>query len=453
MLSDEPSTPPAQLSTVAKPVEDEPRREDENKTDAGQGVSVGEEANIALEDSRGSLSRLPVELLGSVLEYVPHEDLASCCLVSRSFLQPARLQLYGSIGFEYWKVNEFDKYVVDQKLRGVVLASPHLAKLVRTLVVNVPMWGQVLMQDEDEGWYVVVDGSWLESEVPDANWAEEHGLDVQEDIALLVASLPRLAMLCLQDQIGTNWRPDFLLSLASHTITYLRLSATLVPAIQAFPNLRALEYSEAPTLHDLYSQADLPALEYWSFGSFGNVEERVSPEVAGAFDCLAAASHHSLTSLHLELNRSFAPSLHQFTALRELNVTAYHRYARALPSYTPVFVLLSTLPPSLTFLRCSHVHATPHLLSSFEQSYLSRLPSSLATLAVKCNLFPPSFFLELLQQAGSHSPSLQELRLSRQTRAVGIELPSEEYGWSDDAWEEVQQACEARDISFKDNLW
>ncbi|GAA5953712.1 hypothetical protein JCM10213_000576 [Rhodosporidiobolus nylandii] len=96
--------------------------------------------------SRGLVPHLDTKLIGRILSYVYHPaDLASCCLVSRTFLDAARPHLYGSQQMEM-AVDPSDMYEPSSwaawqpsscKFVATLLNHPHLARLVRDLFLSV----------------------------------------------------------------------------------------------------------------------------------------------------------------------------------------------------------------------------------------------------------------------------------------------------------------------------
>ncbi|GAA5877065.1 hypothetical protein JCM8547_007297 [Rhodosporidiobolus lusitaniae] len=289
-----------------------------SEASAGEGGGDGREAHP------------PNELIDQMLGELDKPELASCCLVSRVFLDLARPRLYRSI-------EHLVAPVAVEQLWDLLVARPDLARLVRV----VDVW----LVPEDEGTvfhnHRVNDLLYDDKHKAQKEWVASHAFNIE----LFLERLENL------EQVT----PIRLPALTSLTVSELD------PAVLSFlPSLDTLEFLLGHG-HVEWINSDLvdnipPILRRLTvhFSPTDYTEQAAR----NFFDWLVMNSLSTLHTLSFFFDQHFHPSLSIFSALRDLSIIldigdgpdeiwSEAAFVDALSSLPPPSLTTATLGPAL----------------------------------------------------------------------------------------------------------
>ncbi|GAA5987324.1 hypothetical protein JCM11641_002685 [Rhodosporidiobolus odoratus] len=409
--------------------------------------------------------QLPIEVLGAILSDTDLSpgDLASACLVSRSFFSLSHQHLYHrtifeirqfTLGHAYQQQQQYDLvFGRGGKLLDTLMLDEQPRLAVRHLVVEArPIKGTLeyaldYPDDEDGGRYTAAEGSDAGQE-EERRRAAAREVVLPEVLAALLQRLPNLKGLYVRGcgKIDDIWCRAFS-TFSAPSVTCLELPSYKAVLAQTFPNLVSF------TMPSLFFAILLPPLTSGPRLRRFTITGLSMYESASTLPAFLSASRTSLRELSIPFSPfrgAFCPSLDSFTALETLTLRLAWPFLPGPggnPTEDPLF------PPNLLALNLTVEDNGDMLFRErfgIRKTFFNTLPSTLRSLTVDIAVFSPALIQELVENS-SKLPNLGRLEL-RYDVARKRHRFWHEGVYGQEELEEIGISCRIRGITLVDSL-
>ncbi|BGP20869.1 hypothetical protein JCM10213_003368 [Rhodosporidiobolus nylandii] len=457
------------------------------RSEVDEGVQDDEQAQVGeltpansrntSPSSPPSLLSLPPELLDRIFELGEQSSshLAVACLVCRAFVTPARRHLYKDctilIVTEAEQTPEWA--VIDpffERKLETLLRYPHLAVLVRSLIVLTEWVDEHILEDEGEI------GRWRDFLFPKGparlralldhpGWSRNKyavgalsskSIDPDEYLEQVLRATTNLQRLDVNDEAEVfrgsagAFPPVPLMHLTTLTVPLQPFDFGLIPRLRTLA-LNTWHFRPADLAPHDFPSPPPPALTCLRAYDFrAPFDARLEPFLRQLF----SRPNPSLRTLHLPyprqaLDTTLTPHI-RLSSVTSLGLKLDNMACRARSG---PYVVLSALFPSLTSLTIQPFYASAELdhdipLLDAAAAIVSQLPITLTTVTLPIRAFPPSVLFPLLADAAS--PQLRSIVFCR-CRTVGGGISSWEHdkaAWSSADWARLAKRCEERGVEL-----
>ncbi|GAA5942184.1 hypothetical protein JCM10213_003825 [Rhodosporidiobolus nylandii] len=260
-----------------------------------------------------------------------------------------------------------------------------------------------------------MDAAWAAWDGFARRWLRAHSVDV----GLLLQSLPTLVQLHINkaytggdfDDRFLQRYQEYVQDITLPAVTDLSIPSGFSDVAEAFPNLRRLSCTNAPSEEEAAPLATaLPHLEVGYYPSSWG-----PPPFDETWEWLSASSVTTLTSLSLYWDEGFRPSLAAFTALADLTIEFrvfnHPSAATALFRDAAFCGPLTSFPPSLRTLTHKNSGDPLEPTLFLHETFLVHLPRALRALDIASHLFAEHVTAALIKSQEEHLPALKRLTM------------------------------------------